>query len=90
MSASAKDRQPAGPIYPFADPAPIGEPFTVAPGVEWLRMPLPFALDHINLLLIADGDGWTLVDSGLARQGDSCSDASSISDKEISACESGI
>ncbi|MFP6758630.1 MAG: MBL fold metallo-hydrolase [Alphaproteobacteria bacterium] len=66
MTASAKDREPDGPIYPFADPAPIGEPFTVAPGVEWLRMPLPFALDHINLWLVADGDGWTLIDSGLA------------------------
>ena len=37
----------------------------VAPGVFWLRMPLPFeALDHINLWLIDDGDGWTVVDTG--------------------------
>ena len=36
----------------------------VAPGVIWLRMPLPFALDHINLWLLADGDGWTQVDCG--------------------------
>jgi glyoxylase-like metal-dependent hydrolase (beta-lactamase superfamily II) len=27
-------------------------------------MPLPFALDHINLWVLADGDGFTLVDTG--------------------------
>ena len=41
----------------------------VAPGVHWLRMPLPFELDHINLWLLEDvheGEpGWTLVDTGL-------------------------
>lgn len=38
----------------------------LADGVYWLRMPLPFALDHINLWVIAESDGCTLVDSGLA------------------------
>jgi glyoxylase-like metal-dependent hydrolase (beta-lactamase superfamily II) len=27
-------------------------------------MPLPFALDHINLWLLEDGDGWTQIDCG--------------------------
>lgn len=27
-------------------------------------MPLPFALDHINVWLLRDGAGWTIVDSG--------------------------
>ncbi|MGC7403085.1 MBL fold metallo-hydrolase [Pandoraea pneumonica] len=36
------------------------------PGIYWLRMPLPFALDHINVWLIEDGEGWTLVDTGMA------------------------
>ncbi|MBM3556664.1 MAG: MBL fold metallo-hydrolase, partial [Alphaproteobacteria bacterium] len=36
----------------------------VAPGMLWLRMPLPIALDHINLWLVADGDGWTAIDTG--------------------------
>ena len=40
----------------------------VAPGVHWLRMPLPFALDHINLWLLDEGDGWTIVDTGLATE----------------------
>ena len=53
-----------GPEYPHANaPSPAGL-HEVAPGVYWLRMPLPFALDHINLWLLADGDGWTIVDCG--------------------------
>lgn len=54
------------PDYPFATPPPAGETFEVAPGILWLRMPLPFALDHINLWLLADGDGWAIVDTGFA------------------------
>jgi glyoxylase-like metal-dependent hydrolase (beta-lactamase superfamily II) len=57
--------------YPFADalPGPAAT-IEVAPGVRWLRMPLPFALDHINLWLLRDRfrgrDGWTVVDTGVA------------------------
>ena len=40
----------------------------MAPGVWWIRMPLPFALDHINLWILADGDGFTLVDTGYGVQ----------------------
>ncbi len=36
----------------------------VAPGVHWVRMPLPFKLNHINLYLLDDGDGWTMIDTG--------------------------
>lgn len=42
-----------------------GKTVTVAPGVKWLRMPLPLALDHINLYLLANGDGWMVVDCGM-------------------------
>lgn len=51
--------------HPYAEriPAP-GEAIAVADGVWWIRMPLPFALDHINLWLLEDGEGWTLVDTG--------------------------
>jgi glyoxylase-like metal-dependent hydrolase (beta-lactamase superfamily II) len=52
--------------YPHATPPAPGTLVEVAPGVLWLRMPLPFALDHINLWLIDEIDGWTIVDSGLA------------------------
>lgn len=37
----------------------------VAPGVLWVRLPLDDRLDHINVWLLADGDGWTLVDTGI-------------------------
>jgi glyoxylase-like metal-dependent hydrolase (beta-lactamase superfamily II) len=53
--------------YPLGDtlPAP-GESIEVAPGVRWIRMALPFALDHINLWLLRDTidgvDGWSVVD----------------------------
>ncbi len=56
--------------YPLGDtlPAP-GEVIDVARGVRWLRMALPFALDHINLWLLRDRqdgvDGWTIVDCGI-------------------------
>jgi len=51
--------------YPFSTvPAP-GAVVSVAPGVLWVRMPLPMVLDHINLWLLEDGDGWTIIDTGL-------------------------
>ncbi len=47
-----------------------GAAIEVAPGVRWLRMRLPFALDHVNLWLLRDciagRDGWTVVDCGIA------------------------
>ena len=48
-------------------PEPL-KPFPVAEGVWWIRMPMPMALDHINLWLLEDGDGWTVVDTGLASE----------------------
>src|SRR5512141_1697329 len=55
--------------YPFADTIPQpGAAIAVAPGVWWIRMPLPFALDHINLWLLEDGDGWTIVDTGYGAE----------------------
>lgn len=59
--------------YPFPTPPEAGVLQQVALGVHWLRMPLPFALDHINLWLIEDGDGYTAVDTGIAM--DSVKDA---------------
>jgi len=56
--------------YPHGDTVPaVGQSLTLAPGVRWVRMPLPFALDHINLWLLEDRldgvDGWTIVDCGI-------------------------
>lgn len=56
---------PGGVRHPFATPPAEGEAVKVAPGVLWLRLPLPMALDHVNVYALADDDGWTLVDTGL-------------------------
>ena len=54
--------------YPCGEPPAPGTVREVAPGVLWLRMPLPFALNHINLWAVADedeqGPGWAIVDTG--------------------------
>ncbi|MDX1405345.1 MAG: MBL fold metallo-hydrolase [Woeseiaceae bacterium] len=51
--------------YEFAERPEAGATMNVAPGVTWLRMPLPFVLGHINLWLLQDVDGWTIVDTGV-------------------------
>ena len=53
--------------YPLGDTlAPMGGTLEVAPGVKWIRMSLPFALNHINLWLLRDNingvEGWSIVD----------------------------
>ena len=57
--------------YPLGETLPaVGTTIEVAPGVRWLRMLLPFQLDHINLWMLRDRidgvDGWTLVDCGIS------------------------
>ena len=60
-------------LYPLGDRLPgPGEVIELAPGVRWLRMRLPFALDHINLWLLRDRaddgrEGWAVVDCGIAN-----------------------
>jgi glyoxylase-like metal-dependent hydrolase (beta-lactamase superfamily II) len=53
-------------VFPALQPPAPGETLPIAPGVHWLRMRLPFALDHINLWLLEDGAGWMIVDAGYA------------------------
>ena len=51
--------------HPFETPPEEGEAIEVAPDVLWMRLPLPMALDHVNVYALADDDGWTLVDTGI-------------------------
>lgn len=58
--------------YVLGDTLPVaGHTLEIAPGIRWLRMGLPFALDHINLWLVRDEvdgrQGWTIVDCGIAN-----------------------
>ncbi|MEX8517662.1 MAG: MBL fold metallo-hydrolase [Leptothrix sp. (in: b-proteobacteria)] len=59
-------------VYPLGDALPaLGTSLEVAPGVRWIRMGLPFALDHINLWLLRDEidgrAGWSVVDCGISN-----------------------
>ncbi len=49
---------------PHDAPPPEGQAITVAPGVLWMRLPLPMKLDHVNVYAFDDPDGWTVVDTG--------------------------
>ncbi|PIE15695.1 MAG: MBL fold hydrolase [Rhodobacterales bacterium] len=54
--------------YPFATPPAEGQAIEVADGVLWMRLPLPMALDHINIFALDEGDSWTIIDTGLASR----------------------
>ena len=51
---------------PFPEAPAQGTTIEVAPGIHWARLPLPMALDHVNVYALDDGDGWTVVDTGFA------------------------
>lgn len=51
--------------FPFATAPETGALVEVAPGVLWARIPLPFRLDHVNVYLIEDGEGWAVLDTGI-------------------------
>jgi glyoxylase-like metal-dependent hydrolase (beta-lactamase superfamily II) len=58
--------------YPLGEALPAwGHCLAVAPGVKWIRMELPFALNHINLWLLRDTvdgkQGWSIVDCCIHR-----------------------
>ena len=58
--------------YPLGIALPeVGTTIEVAPGVRWIRMLLPFQLNHINLWLLRDSldgrEGWTIVDCGISN-----------------------
>ena len=57
-------------VFPWPAAPPPGEVVTLRPGLHWLRMPLPFALNHINLWLLDDEidgvRGYTAIDCGIA------------------------
>ncbi|MBN9461284.1 MAG: MBL fold metallo-hydrolase [Burkholderiales bacterium] len=60
--AGARNALPTYPAGPAPEPGTARE---IAPGVLWLRMPLPFSLTHINLWAIDDGAGWAIIDTGM-------------------------
>lgn len=51
--------------FPQAEPPSAGSALEIAPGVLWMRLPLPMALDHVNCYALDEGDGWTVIDTGI-------------------------
>ncbi|KIN77746.1 MBL fold metallo-hydrolase [Sulfitobacter mediterraneus] len=63
------DFAPEGIRYPWDTPPAHGtEAIEVAPGVLWLRMPLPMKLDHVNIYALDEGDSWTIIDTGFSSK----------------------
>ncbi len=54
--------------YEFPETPEPGQTMSLGPGLTWLRMPLPFALSHINLWLLDDRNGCSLIDTGVCTE----------------------
>src|SRR5258705_1803180 len=54
--------------YPWENHPGPDQVVEVMPGVLWVRLKLPFRLNHVNIYLLADGEGWTMVDSGFGNE----------------------
>ena len=65
LHPDAHDPDAHGLTFPWRKPPAPGELVTVRDGLLWFRLPLPYRLDHVNIYLLADGDGWAAVDTGL-------------------------
>ena len=57
-----------GLTYPFDAPPELGAVREIAPGLLWLRLALPYRLDHVNVYLLWDSTGWAVVDTGLGDE----------------------
>jgi len=55
-------------VYPFETPPAADEVITLREGVLWVRLALPFRLNHVNIYLLADGDGWAMIDTGIGNE----------------------
>ncbi len=53
--------------YLFPNHPRGAETWEVAPGILWARVPLPFRLNHVNVWLIREADGWTVIDTGTSN-----------------------
>ncbi len=64
-----RDSVPEGLRYPWETPPAHGDDaIEVAPGVLWLRFPLPMKLDHVNVYALDEGDYWTIIDTGFSSK----------------------
>ena len=69
IAAARKPPSDPSPRYLHEHPIEHATIKEVAPGVHWVRMPLPMAaLEHINLWVLDDGDDFVMVDTGFAAE----------------------
>ena len=54
--------------YLEGEPPAPGHARQIGERLWWARIPLPMELNHINVWLMDEGDGWTLVDTGMAEE----------------------
>lgn len=54
-------------ISSIEEPPALGVPEEIVPGILWLRLPLPYVFDHINLYLFEERDGWAVWDTGIGN-----------------------
>jgi len=67
-STQPADIKPADPLrYPIESHPGPDHVVDIAPGIKWIRLDLPFRLNHVNIYLLADGDGWAMVDTGFGN-----------------------
>ncbi len=68
IRSNAQPVAPAQLVFPHPAPPAPGTAIEIAPGILWLRLALPFLLDHVNIYVIDDGDGWAVIDTGLGNE----------------------
>lgn len=54
--------------FPFPEAPSGSDAVEIAEGVFWLRLPLPMKLNHVNVYILDDGDGWTVIDTGMSSR----------------------
>ena len=54
--------------YPWDNHPGPDQVVEMMPGLLWVRLKLPFRLNHVNIYLLADGDGWTMIDTGIGNE----------------------
>ncbi len=54
--------------FPYPEALEPGDLIEIAPGLLWLRLALPYRLDHVNVFLIEDDGGWAVFDTGLGDE----------------------
>ena len=55
--------------FPWSETPVPGQAVEIAPGLLWARLPLPFRLNHVNVWILAERRGWTVIDTGCAHPG---------------------